>query len=180
MNLRVHADGKNGFLNRIFAGFGGIMALSPAVAVIVTIAVSALAVFALVASILIWPVLIRCCSSSDPEAQKVISLCIAAGVGLAISSVIAAVLAYKMDEYSFATGMLPAFFINLFACVIGISVSGLTILNPVLGSQSVSGFMDFCVQVFFALMCCILPATIAGLIGIGFRAVGHLYYNLRS
>ena len=156
------------------------MALSPAVAAIVTVAVSALVVFALIASILIWPVLIRCCSSADPEMQKAVSLCIAAGIGLVISSAIAVVLAWKMDDYSFSTGLLPAFFINLIACVIGISVSGLTILNPVLGSQSVSGFMNFCIQVFFALMCCVLPAAIAGLIGIGFRAVGHLYYNLRS
>lgn len=178
--MKQNPEGGSKLLNRVFAGFGGIMALSPAVATVLTLAIAAFALFALVSSILIWPVLIRCCSSADPEAQKAISLCIAAGIGLALSSVVAVVLAYKMENFTFATGMLPAFFINLTACVAGIAVSGLTVLNPVLNGLSGSGLMNLTVQFFFAIMCAVLPSVIAGLIGIAFYGIASLFLNLKS
>ncbi len=178
--MKQNGTRENKILNRVFTGFGGILALSPAVATVTLIAIGIFLFFALLAGILIWPALIRCCSSTDPETQKALSLCIAAAAGLLVSSVINIILAYKMDEYHFSTGLLPAFFINLLACVIGVAVSGLKIVNPAIDALSSSALMSLCVQGLFAVLCCLLPTVTAALLGIAFCAIGNLYYDLRS
>lgn len=173
-------SGKPKIMNRVFAGFGGVTAMHPALPMILIGLLGALAVLLLIASILLWPILIRACAHPAEGGGNALPVVIAGGAGLLISAAINLTLAYKQEEFTFAGAMAVSYIFCLIACAVGMIVGGLQVLSPIIGQSAGSGYLSFCMQLVFSLMIAMVPAFVASLIAVAFRFFGHLYLDLRS
>ncbi len=167
-------------INRVFAGFGGIAAMHPAVPIILIGLLGAFAVLMLIASVILWPVLIRGIGQPDAGSGTTLPVVIAGGVSLVVSAAASLVLAYKQEDFTFLGSLATSYVLCLVICAVGMIAGRLTVLSPIIDQTSGSGYLSFCMQLIFSLMIAMVPAFLASLIGTAFRFFGHLYWDLRD